>query len=348
MKKLLIITQVVDSKDLYLGFFHGWIEELAKRFESIEVICLKEGTHSLPGNVRVHSLGKEKGAQPAYIYALRFLKLAWKLEKEYDAVFVHMNQEYLLLAGWMWKTVLGKRVYLWRNHYAGSWLTDIAVSVCDKVFCTSTHSYTARYKKTVIMPVGVDTERFHPDAGRTRTSRSILFFGRFAPSKRPGLLVDALILLAKRGVLFTASFVGSPLPKDETYLASLKQRIADAGLAGQVKFLPGVPNTEAIDLYRAYEISVNMAGSGMFDKTVFEACASGCLSLATSDDYAKLVGPELSFESTAEGLSERLEALLALSVHEREQLVAKGVQVAKEHNLQALMDRLAIELQTAS
>jgi hypothetical protein len=91
--KLLIVTQVVDSTDLYLGFFHRWIEELAPRFENIEVVCLLEGKHALPKNVRIHSLGKERGKQPSYIYAFRFLKIVWRLRKEYDAVLVHMNQE---------------------------------------------------------------------------------------------------------------------------------------------------------------------------------------------------------------------------------------------------------------
>ena len=63
--KLLITTQVVDQNDLFLGFFHGWLEEFAKHFEHITVICLKEGTHSLPENVEVISLGKERGTSRA-------------------------------------------------------------------------------------------------------------------------------------------------------------------------------------------------------------------------------------------------------------------------------------------
>ena len=40
-KKLLIVTQAVDTEEPALGFFVRWIEELAKRVESVEVICLK-------------------------------------------------------------------------------------------------------------------------------------------------------------------------------------------------------------------------------------------------------------------------------------------------------------------
>lgn len=61
--KLLIITQTVNTEDPVLGFFVRWIEEFAKHAETVEVICLKEGSHAfLPSNVRVYSLGKKRGA----------------------------------------------------------------------------------------------------------------------------------------------------------------------------------------------------------------------------------------------------------------------------------------------
>ena len=106
--KLLITTQAVDLDDPVLGFFHRWIEELSKRFDTISVICLKEGRHSLPANVSVYSLGKEGGVS-RIAYVLNFYRYIWKLRNDYDAVFVHMNQEYVLL-GWKFWWLLGKRV----------------------------------------------------------------------------------------------------------------------------------------------------------------------------------------------------------------------------------------------
>ena len=58
--KLLIITQKVDINDPVLGFFHRWLEEFAKHYEFVTVICLEKGEHRLPENVKVLSLGKEK------------------------------------------------------------------------------------------------------------------------------------------------------------------------------------------------------------------------------------------------------------------------------------------------
>lgn len=302
--KLLICTQAVDSEDPVLGFFVRWIEEFAKHCEKVTVICLRVGRHTLPSNVSVHSLGKEARKSNRLTYSYRFLRLVWRLRHDYDAVFVHMNQEYVLLAGWLWKA-MGKRVSLWRNHYAGSVLTDVATLFCDKVFCTSKHSYTAKYKKTTLMPVGVDTTRFFPDQSVVRKPHSILFLARMSPSKRPDMLVDALAELARQKQDFSASFVGSPLPQDEAYYEELKRKVTSYGLGGKVVFLPAIQNNQTVDLYRAHEIFVNTSPSGMFDKTLFEAAACGCIVLASSADLERLVGAEYSFDGVS-SLAERL------------------------------------------
>lgn len=308
--KLLLVTQVVDREDLYLGFFHRWVEELAQHFAHIEVVCLKEGKHDFPEHVRVHSLGKEKGRELSFVYAFRFLRYVWKLRNDYDVVFVHMNQEYLLIAGWLWK-LLKKKMYLWRNHYAGSWMTDVATLFCTKVFYTSKFSYTAKSPRGVRMPVGVDTTRFSPDSSVVRVPRSVLFFGRMMESKRPGLVIDALTLLAKKNVDFTASFYGSPPPGGEQYVTALRQRVADAGLSGKIQFYPGVPNDKAVDVFRRHQIYVNAGRSGMLDKMLFEAAASGCQVIAGSDDWKEFVGENSWFDGSASMLADVLERSLS-------------------------------------
>lgn len=335
--KLLFVTQIVDRNDTVLGAYHEWIRELAQHVERIEVICLYEGEHDLSANVRVHSLGKERASSlPRFlrraVYLVRFKRLAWKLRRDYDAVFVHMNQEYILIAGPMWK-LLGKRVYMWRNHYAGSFFTDIAASFCTRVFCTSRFSYTARYKKTVLMPVGVDMGRFHPDANRVRKPRSILFLARMSPSKDPLLLLEALRELSERDVPFTATFVGSPTLQDEAYYRSLVTRAEEYTLSGCITFLPAVPNRQTPDLYRTHEIFVNTSRSGMFDKTIFEAAASGCEVLAASGDFA-LTFPDRVYATSSELAALLAKALSAPQKHE-------GLEaLASRHSLVSLATEL--------
>jgi ADP-heptose:LPS heptosyltransferase/glycosyltransferase involved in cell wall biosynthesis len=340
--RLLIVTQVVDSEDLPLGFFTRWITEFARHAEHVEVICLKEGKHDLPPNVRVHSLGKEKGAVNRLVYSWRFLCYAWKLRGEYDAVFVHMNQEYILIAGWLWK-LLGKPIYMWRNHFAGSWLTDTAAFFCTKVFCTSRYSYTAKYARTLLMPVGIDTEVFHPR--EARKAHSILFLARMAPSKRPDLLIEALGILHAKGVTFTADLYGSPLPADEDFYQSLKGRVKELGLDSQVHFYPGPRGAENQSLYPAYEICVNASPSGMYDKTIFESAACEGLSLTSNQNLAGQVDARLLFkEADALDLAEKLEGLLTLKAEEKKSLQEQMHSLALEHSLTRLGSELMLAL----
>src|SRR3989344_3255575 len=133
--RLLIVTQKVDRNDPILGFFHRWIEEFAKHCEQVTVIALGVGEYHLPQNIRVFSLGKEeqlrkrtdlknsKRSVPVeqlrkIKYIVHFYRLIWRERKNYDAVFVHMNQEYVLLGALLWK-LLRKKITMWRNHHAG-------------------------------------------------------------------------------------------------------------------------------------------------------------------------------------------------------------------------------------
>lgn len=337
---VLIVTQAVDTEDPVLGFFARWIEEFAKHTERIEVICLKEGKHALPANVRVYSLGKERSAASRAAYAIRFLSLAWKLRRGYETVFVHMNQEYIFIAGWLWK-LLGKRIYLWRNHYAGSLLTDAAAAFCTKVFCTSHYSYTAKYKKTVLMPVGVDTGRFKPDERIVRKPHSILFLARMTPAKHPETLIDALVAFSRAD--YTATFVGSPLPKDEAYYEGLQKSVRSLSLADQVSFSSAVPNSKTPGLYRANEIFVNTSPSGMLDKTIFEAAACGCFPLTSNRNLTGHIDGRLLFEEgSAEDLARKLSALFLLDETDKRTL-REGLHlfVERTHSLRLLGEKLA-------
>ncbi|MEK9177846.1 MAG: hypothetical protein AAB777_01860, partial [Patescibacteria group bacterium] len=208
--RLLIITQKVDRDDPVLGFFHGWIEEFSKRFKSIVVICLFKNKYDLPGNVAVLSLCKEKWRSKAkYIFLLFYFSLRYF--NRYDAVFVHMNEEYVVLAGWLWR-LMGKKVYMWRNHHAGNRMTDIASIFCNRIFCTSKYSYTAKYRKTALMPLGIDVTKFRIEKSvRQSTDRikdSILFLGRIAKTKNVDVFVEALGILKNKGIVFSADIYG--------------------------------------------------------------------------------------------------------------------------------------------
>lgn len=333
--KLLFITQAIDTSDPVLSVYANWVHELAKHYERVEVICLKKGMYQLPDNVRVHSLGKEQGGVQSFVYAYRFLKLIWKLRREYTVVFVHMNQEYILLGGVLWQ-ILNKRIYFWYNHYAGSAITDLAAMFCKKVFCTSKHSYTAKYARTKLMPVGVDISQF-VSSGAARTPHSILFLARIAPSKRLELLLEACSALDLARVQYAVTIVGSPLHEDQGYYESMIAK--SRTLLGNISFVDGIPHKETPGLYLSHEVFVNCSKSGMFDKTLFEAAAGGCFVLATSDDFRDAAGDQHYFTSPTE-LAQQLILAFGRNEDERTRDTVRMIGLARSENLATLADQL--------
>lgn len=338
--KLLILTQAVDLDDIFLGFFHGWLEEFAKNYEQINVICLWEGRHSLPDNVHVYSLGKE-GGRSRLKYVYRFYKYLWTFRNEYDAVFVHMNQEYVLLGGIFWR-LMGKGVYLWRNYHAGNVLTRIAIALCSGVFCTSRSSYTARFSKTTIMPVGVNTLLFGTPASHVRVRHSILSLGRISKDKNLDIFIEALGILAQRGIAYTAHVYGSALPKDVVFRKTLMARVQELGISAQVTFHDGPTSREGPAIFQSHDFFVNLSPSGMYDKTIFEAAFCGCLPFASSKDFAREVDARFVFpERDANALADCLQAACALSSNDLETARQEMRSlVESRHSLKELATRL--------
>ncbi len=322
-----------------MGFFHEWISEFAKKFKSVVVICLFKGAFDLPDNVAVLSLGKEKWkSKLKYIFLLFYFSLRYF--NRYDAVLVHMNEEYPVLAGWLWR-LMGKKVYMWRNHNIGNRVTDIASLFCNHVFCTSKYSYTAKYKKTILMPVGVNMDMFAEPSSVARRPRSILSHGRIDPVKNIHIFVEALGILKKKGVDFVADIYGNPSARSDAYFDNLKIRSHELGLNDVLTFHPGVPVHLMKDIYSAHEIFVNLSPNGLYDKTIFEAMTCGCLTLVSNDNLRGGIDDRLIVkERDAEAVAHQLAELLALSSGDKQKMVEQEQVFARGHSLSNLSEKL--------
>ena len=357
---ILITTQIIDKNSTVFGFMLNWIEEFAKQYDKVTLFCLYEGENDLEKrfpNVKLYTLGKS--SHPSKIrYILKFLKYTWKFRREYDTVFVHQNKEYVLLSGIIWK-LLGKKVYFWSNHYMGNVLTDIAGYFSHKVFYTSKFSYTAKFKNGVQMPVGVDVKNFlenkyfenYQKGEINKQNNSILFLARLSPSKYPDILLKTLKQLENSGKKFIAKFVGAPdkdrFPNFEQEIINLK---TDLNFKNEVDFVGGVPGTETAKYYLQSQIYINIAKSGMLDKTIFEAVVCDCLPLTSSVDFNEMiggiVGNKLKVEQNSpSSLEEKINLALNLSNSERQEMVTEIKKfVLENHTLSILANRLKQEM----
>jgi glycosyltransferase involved in cell wall biosynthesis len=243
-----------------------------------------------------------------------------------------MNQEYVLLGGLFWK-MLGKKIFMWRNHKKGGFLTKIAGTLSNKVFYTSDFSFTAKFKNAMKMPVGIDVEKFGTSNAQRVMGNAILSLGRIDPVKRVHILVDALKSIGK------LSLVDIYGDGQGEYYNKIKK---------EVKILNAVPNNKTPEIYSQHDIFINMTPSGSFDKTIIEAMASGLIPIVCNEGLSVILPKELIFkENDAQDLSVKIEYALNIPQNEKESLAEKFRKWAEEnHSLNLLVKKLTDEFKS--
>ena len=339
--KLLIVTQTIDRSDDLLGFMDGWIKEFAKHCQRVTAIGLGVGAHEYPDNVHVLSLGKENGGSRSQ-YTRKFLRYVVQERKNYDVVFVHMNPEYVVLGGPLWK-LMGKKIGLWYAHGQSSRMLRAAHQMTDLVFTTNTEGFSIPSPKRRIVGHGIDCERFSIAKRGSRKPFRVLTVGRISPIKDLETLVRAFAELSGSAVL---EIVGAPaLRQDRGYLESLKRLTAQLSIIDRVHFLGSIPNDALQPIYARADLFVNTSRTGSFDKTVGEAMATGFPVLTSNPAFREVLpkhAARLMFDpGDSSGLLRRMKELSEMSIAERKALgLELRTIVEEEHSLSTLASRV--------
>ncbi len=302
MKRLLIITQVVDSADPVLGFFHRWIVEFSKHVDEIFVICLRKGKNNLPMNVKVLSLGKEEGRSRAkYLY--RFYSYAWKERENYDAVFVHMNPVYVILGWPLWK-FLGKKVSLWYVHKRVDLKLRLAVTLVNRIFTASKESFRLPTHKLLITGHGIDMYAFRPRTKEVVHEGTVVsIVGRISDTKR---VKEAVRMLVELPVSTILSIVGSPMTLEErVYAEEVRNEISALDLFERVRFEGTVLNHQMSEYLAGVDIALNLSKTGSLDKVVLEAIACGIPVISSNEAFEDLLTPHGLYLHSLNGESVR-------------------------------------------
>jgi glycosyltransferase involved in cell wall biosynthesis len=288
--KLLICTQIIDSEDSNLGFFHRWVEEFSRHCERVTVVCLKEGKHSFPAHVRVLSLGKEQHTSRVG-RVLRFFKYIYQSRNEYDAVFVHMNPEYVLLGGFLWRR-WGKKIGLWYAHRSVTPKLKRAVRVVDRVFSVSTTSFKIPTPKLCAVGHGIDTELFTPNIHLESTDIRIVTTGRVAASKHLIEMLQVLDVLYSRSERFTFTVIGAATtPQEEKYAQLFVEEVEKRPYRDRVSLRGSLPHSALPEVLRAQDLFFNFAETGNMDKAGLEALALGIPVFSCNEAFEGLLAP---------------------------------------------------------
>jgi glycosyltransferase involved in cell wall biosynthesis len=340
---LLIITQKVDRDDSVLGFFHRWIEEFSKNVESVIVITLFKGNYSLPSNVKVLSLGKEDNNFQFSIfnfqkiqYLFRFYRYIWQERNNYDTVFVHMNQIYVLLGGFFWK-IMKKPIGLWYTHKNTRLSLKVAVSMVNHIFSASKESFRVVTPKLNVVGHGIDVDLFKEgEDGEKQAGNNLLTIGRISPVKNLDIIIEAVKELEKDGVLVNLQVVGDAIyPSDKIYLDSLKQAVKGFGLGDRVHFLGKVSNENTPELYRNADIFINLSDTGSMDKVVLEAMSCGTKVLTSNEAFNEILAERYKTAKNSADVARHIRDLL---LSPRDNGLREFVQ--NNHNLKALIPKI--------
>lgn len=291
--KLLIITQKIDRNDGVLSFFHRWVEEFSKYCEKITVVCLAEGEHDLPPNVKVLSLGKE-GGENRIKYLYRFYKYIVAERRNYDNVFVHMNQIYVILGGLFWK-LWHKKIGFWYAHGHVPPALRIAENISDIIFTSTALGFRMKSNKIKIVGQGIDIDLFRPSLS-AKTDDGILKIitvGRISPSKDYDTMIGACSLLNEQKLLFKLNVIGNPIKDAEKiYFEKIKGLVTDSKLSDKVFFLGEMGNNDVAEYLRKADIFVNCGLTGSLDKAILEAMACGVPVLSCNESYSALMADD--------------------------------------------------------
>src|SRR5919109_4257 len=346
--RLLLFNLATDVDDPIWGFTTRWISALAERVKFIHVITMRAGHVDVPNNVRVYSVGKEKGyseprrAVELYKHLFRILH-----EDNIDVCFSHMIPIFSVLAA----PILKMRripIVTWYAHPTLTWTLKLAHHLSHQMVASVATAYPYKHDKLSEVGQGIDTNLFSPDGKVTAEDTPIILcVSRLSPVKsHPTLLKAAWLLRQRSSKPFRVVIVGGPAgPRDESYVRSLHGQVKELGLEDTVYFEPPVPMKKLPSWYRRCTVHVNMTPTGSGDKVVWESMACGSPCIVANEGFKRTLGEYanrfLFAYGNPEELAQRLRWILSLSYGERACIGAYlRQQVVANHCLERLAQSL--------
>ena len=174
-----------------------------------------------------------------------------------------------------------------RRH---SWITRFYYNRMDGLIATTVAAASFLDREPVIVPHGVNTEKFSPPEDRATAwrkrklpgSHGIGVLSRVRPRKGTKEFVDAMIRVLPKRPEWTAVIIGQTTQEFRPFEQRLRTKIRGAGLEDRVHFTGFLKDSEEIPKwYRSLSVVVCPSRVEGFGLPCLEAMASGCPVVAT-------------------------------------------------------------------
>jgi glycosyltransferase involved in cell wall biosynthesis len=343
--RLLLFNLATDADATGQGFTSDWINALAPYCDSIDVLTMRAGRLALADNVRVFSLGKEKGYSEIR-RGIAFYRILGRLlrDNRYDACFAHMQPLFAILSA---PLLLPRRIpiTLWYTHKAVTLRLRLAEKLVQHIVTASPESFRLPSRKVRVVGHGIDTGCFVP-AQSSPAKFTVLSVSRLRPAKSLETMIAAAALLHHEGFDFRLRIVGEAYAEDRSYAESLKAQVERLGLNSVVEFAGAVPHHAIVSEYQHASLMLNLSQTGSVDKALLEAMACAMPVLTSNEAFQPILSPWpdllLPPEADAAQVAERIQRLAALPDQERRSLGQQLRQlVQRDHSLEGLAGKLA-------
>ena len=348
---LLLFNLAVDADDPVLGFTTSWIQALAKHCDTIHVITMKQGRLELPDNVKVYSVGKERGysdprrAIEFYRHLIRILA-----NNSIDACFAHMIPLFAVMGAPLLK-IKGIPIILWYAHGHVSPMLRLAEKLVNKIVTSTPEGCRLNSGKIQVIGQGINTNQFYRESRKLFFSSKhieLLYVGRISPVKKIEVIVEALAMLIERNrqLAFSLKIVGPALDEEaKKYEKYLRDKARELGIEYAVIFTGGVPYKEVVEFYRNARFILNPSQTGSMDKTLLEGICAGAIPITSNIAYKDgllSINPILyTSENTPRAFCDGVENIIKLENFEIDDIIAKCEDwVSRNHSLDSLSDKL--------
>jgi glycosyltransferase involved in cell wall biosynthesis len=236
------------------------------------------------------------------------------------------------------------------THRSEAWRVLAARAPDVDLFVGPSRYYTERMRQRLglspervrVVHNGISLEGYPPAGSSTFHAQNrdvpvLGFFTRMCQQKGLDLLVDAYLLLRKRGRVpkLKLRVGGACGPSDEPFVATLRRKLEEAGCLGDADFQRNLGRTEKIEFYRSLSVlSVPALYGDAFGLYLLEAMAAGVPVIqprhAAFPEIIEATGGGVVCDPTASALSAALEELL-LNPARLQALGQAGQKAVREH-----------------
>ena len=181
-----------------------------------------------------------------------------------------------------------------RHH---TWITRWLINRIDAIIATNDISASFLKRQAVVIPHGVDTDRYAPPVDRMAAFAqtglpgcyAIGCFGRVRAQKGSDLFVQAMCRLLPRYPDFAAVLVGAVTAEHASFANDLKKRIEAAGLQSRIVITGELPIDDVQRWYQRLTIYAFTSRNEGFGLTLIEAMSAAAALVASRAGAAELV-----------------------------------------------------------